>query len=208
MPILIIIILLIASIIFPKLVQYNRSRYKEESGNGFFQTITDPVKYGEFLAFTYLEEYKIYRKLLTDFYLPSADPQLKMELVMLNKAGIYVFDVNNYKGVIRGEGDAEHWTHHYKNKEEAMENPLQKNQKRIEVLKKKFPEIEASAFKSFVLVNDICDLQMDKRDYERGRVLKMNELIKAINEDIEDSEMALSKEEIDNVYHTLKKVDK
>lgn len=206
MPIVIIILLLITAIIFPKMIQYNRSQYKEESGNGLIATIFNKDNYGEFLAFTYLEEYEIYRKLVTNRQFSKNDQRpINLELVMINEAGIYIFDVNSYKGIIKGDRISEHWIQYHKNKEQPFKNPLWENKERIQLFKKKFPEVDESRMKSFVLFNNDCTLEIDQKDFEDGGVLKMKELIKCLNEDIVKSEKAFSKKEIDQIYEVLKK---
>lgn len=206
MPIVIIVLLLIAAIIFPKLIQYNRSQYKEESGNRFSETIFNKNNYGEFLAFTYLEEYEIYRKLMTNRkFLTNDQRPITLEILMINEAGIYVFDVNNCQGLIKGDGMSEHWTQSYKNKEQTFKNPLWKNKERIQLLKKSFPKIDESRIKSYALFNNNCTLAMEKRDFEEGVVLKMMELIKHLNEEILESEKVLSKTEIDKIYDVIMK---
>ncbi len=206
MPILIIILLLITAIIFPKLIQYNRSQYQEESGNGFIATISDTKNYGEFLAFTYLEEYEIYRKLVTNRqFLKNGQRPISLELVMINESGIYIFDVNNYKGIIKGDAAGESWTQKHKNKEQTFLNPFRVNEERILLLKKIFPEIHQSRMKAFVLFNNDCTLEIDHGDVEGGVMLKMKELIKDINEDISNSQKVFSKIEIDKIYEVLKK---
>jgi|GEM_PF-1871202 len=205
MPIIIIMLLLITAIFFPKLIQYNRSQYKEESGNGFGTTVFNKDNYGEFLAFTYLEEYEIYRKLITNRkFLQKDQGPTTLELMMIHEGGIYVFDVNNCQGMVKGEGESEHWMRSYKNKEQTFKNPLLKNKERIQLLKSYFPEVEESRFKSYVLFNNNCTLAMEERDFEQGVVLKMMELIKHLNEEILESEKVLSKTEIDNIYEVIK----
>lgn len=205
MPIIIIMLLLITAIFFPKLIQYNRSQYKEESGNGFGTTVFNKDNYGEFLAFTYLEEYEIYRKLITNRkFLQKDQGPTTLELMMIHEGGIYVFDVNNCQGMVKGEGESEHWIRSYKNKEQTFKNPLLKNKERIQLLKSYFPELEESRFKSYVLFNNNCTLAMEERDFEQGVVLKMMELIKHLNEEILESEKVLSKTEIDNIYEVIK----
>ncbi|NBG88610.1 nuclease-related domain-containing protein [Isachenkonia alkalipeptolytica] len=206
MPIVLIILLLLAGIIFPKLIQYKRSQYKTESGNRFFETILNPKKYGEFLAFTYLEEYQIYRKILTNRFLVKEDQRsVELQLIMISEAGIYVFDVNNYKGILRGHPLQERWSQHYKNKEQTLKNPLLENQKRIQLLRESFSAIDQSRIKSFVLVNNDCTLEVEGYNSEEGRILKMKELINELNEDILETKQVLSNQEVDKLYDRLKK---
>ncbi len=205
MPILIIMLLLITAMIFPKLIQYNRSQYKEESGNGFMKTILDQHNYGEFLAFTYLEEYEIYQRLITNRLIKNDRQGLDLELVMINETGLYVFDINNGKGSINGDGAREYWTRSYKNKKQTFKNPLLENKERIQFLKKSLPEMDEGRIKSYVLFNNDCTLDMEQRGFEQGEVLKMMELIKHLNEEILKSEKVFTKTEIDKIYEVLKK---
>ena len=206
MPIVIIILLLITAIVFPKMIQYNRSHYKEESGNGLRTTIFNKENYKEFLAYTYLEEYETYGKLITNRqFIGKGQNPINLELVMINETGIYIFDVNSYKGLVKGDGTGGHWTHHDKKKEEPFQNPIWENKERIRLFKEMFPQIHESPMKSFVLFNNECTLEIDQKNVENHVVLKMKELIKYLNEDILKSEKVFSKKEIDNIYEVVKK---
>ncbi len=206
MPIILIILLLIAGIIFPKLIQYNRSRYKEESGNPFFATIGNTKRYGEFLAFTYLEEYAIHRKIITNRYLPAKDqtPE-RLELIMISEAGIYLFDVNSYKATVRGNPGKDPWTWKDKRKEGTLNNPFLKNQERIRRLREVFPALKEVPMKSFVLFNNDATLKIDGEPPKEGKILKMQDLIRELNEEIAMAPTTLSPEEIDGLYEEIKK---
>lgn len=206
MPFLIIILLLGTAIIFPKLIQYNRSQYKEESGNGFVPTIRNKQYYAEFLAFTYLEEYGIYRRLITnrEFFL-NPQESTKLDLVMIHEGGIYIFDVNYHKGKILGNGKSKTWSATYKNEEQHFQNPLEVNKERMLFFKNTFPEIPESRVKSFVLLQNECTLEIDQKEFDEGILLKMKELIKYLNEDMAKADKFFSQGEIDNIYDVIKK---
>lgn len=206
MPIIFVILLLTAGIIFPKLIQFNRSRYKEESGNSFFATIGNTKRYGEFLAFTYLEEYEIHRKIITNRYLPGKDqaPQ-RLELIMINEGGVYLFDVNSYKATVQGDPGKEPWTWKGKKKEGTLHNPFLMNQERIRRLKEVFPRLKEVPIKPFVLFNNDSTLKIEGETPKEGKLLKMQDLIRELNEEISRTPTTLSPEEVDHLYEAIKK---
>lgn len=113
MPMVLLFIVFII-VLLPKYFRFRNSDYQFKSGNSFFKTIFDKGSYGEFLTFSYLEELKMFKKLLVNIYVPKEDGlTTEIDLIMLSPTGIYVFESKNYSGWIlemksRGTGP-KHW---------------------------------------------------------------------------------------------------
>lgn len=97
-PILLVFILFI---LLPKYIKFRNSDYQLESKNNFIKTITEKGNYGEFLTFTYPEKLDIYKRLMTNLYLPKEDgTTTEIDLIMIAESGIYVIESKNYSGWI------------------------------------------------------------------------------------------------------------
>jgi hypothetical protein len=109
-------VLLISGLVFGvKLLisnlKYKKSQYGVVSGNNFFKTIFDKGNYGEFLTFGFLEKLQGDHKLLTNIYVPKDDgTTTEIDLLMITKTGIYVFESKNYSGWIFGDEKNKNWT--------------------------------------------------------------------------------------------------
>ena len=82
-------------------LKYRKSNYRMVSGNIFLKVLSDQGVYGEFLLFTLLEKLPGNNKLLTNIYVPKEDGKTtEIDIVMLNRTGIYVIENKNYGGWI------------------------------------------------------------------------------------------------------------
>ena len=128
-------------VILQKLFQYwkyKNSRYGAVSGNSFWKTILDTGNYGEYLTFRVLEKPKGNNKLLTNIYIPKADgTTTEIDLLMINKAGFYVFESKNYSGWIFGNEKSKNWTTSLKGgKKIQFLSPVIQNNGHIKALRK------------------------------------------------------------------------
>ena len=91
-------------LIGPKYFTFQKSNYKQASGNTFVKTLLDKGNYGEFLTFIQLEKLNSSIKLLTNLYLPKSDGSTtEIDSLMLSETGLYVFESKNYSGWIFGD---------------------------------------------------------------------------------------------------------
>ncbi len=84
--------------------EFNDSLYGIVSGNSLKSTIYDKGNYGEYLTFLQLEKLEGNNKVLCNLYIPKQDGSTtEIDLIMINKSGIYVFESKNYSGWIFGD---------------------------------------------------------------------------------------------------------
>jgi len=192
--------------LIPKYISFRNSTYKDASGNSFLRTIYDKGKYGEFLTFLYLEKLSSYKRLMTNLYLPKSNEETtEIDLLMLTEKGIYVFESKNYSGWIFGDEKNKNWTQTLQNKQKnRFFNPIWQNKGHINALKSTLGINGDTFYKSFIIFSERCTLKKINVTSPNVKVIKRNQLIRSIKEDINNSSYLLSKEEIDKLYTKLR----
>ncbi len=204
---ILIIILAIIGFLLPKYINYRKSKYGIESGNSFLKATFDRGNYGEFLTFRYLEKLEVYKKLLTNIYLPKEDgTTTEVDVVMITRTGIYVFESKNYSGWIFGKENQREWTQTLPNKfKNKFYNPIWQNKGHIFALKNILGKVDSGAFKSYIVFSERCELKDVTVDSQDVKILKRNDLVKIIEGDIKSSRVIFNIEEILEIYLNLKR---
>ena len=200
----ILIFLLIFIILFFRHIKFKNSNYKNASGNSFFKTMFNRGDYGEYLTYTELEKLKGYHKLMTNIYIHKKDQTTtEIDLIMISKTGIYVFESKNYSGWIFGDEKHKNWTQTLENKSKyKFFNPIWQNSGHINALKSVL-ELEEDIFKSYIIFSKRCTLKKINVTSENVKVLKRNNLMKELRKDILESKKVFDKEQIDSIYNEL-----
>ena len=198
-------ILIYCIFLIPKYISYKNSNYKDASGNGFLKTIYNKGNYGEFITFKYLEKLNCYKKLMTNLYLPKTNGETtEIDLLMLTEKGIYVFESKNYSGWIFGDEKNKYWTQTLQNKQKnKFYNPIWQNKSHISALKSTLEIDRDNFYKSFIIFSERCTLKKINLTSSNVKVIKRNQLIKEIKEDMNNSFTLMPKEEIDMLYIKL-----
>ena len=81
---------------------FSQSKYEEISGNDFMTTMQDNGLLGEYKLFRALEELGE-QYILTNLYIPKKRNQTsEVDLLVINRKGVHVFESKNYNGRIFG----------------------------------------------------------------------------------------------------------
>lgn len=200
-----IIILTIVVLAFVKKMKFKNSEYSQKSGSSFLETFFNKGKYGEFTTYSYLEKLKGPHKLLTNLYVPRKDGTFtEVDLVMIAKTGIYVFESKNYSGWIFGDEKNKNWVQTFKNnKKYRFFNPIWQNNTHINALKNVL-QISSHIFKSYIVFSERCTLKRVTIRTLGIKVIKRNFLSETIEKDMQNSLNVLSEVEINQIYFKLK----
>ncbi len=187
--------------------EYKNSKYGASSGNSLFRTINDKGNHGEFLTFQYLEKLDADNKILTNVYIPRSDgTTTEIDLLMLNKTGIYVFESKNYSGWIFGDEKSKNWTQTLEGgKKNKFYNPIWQNKTHITALKKVINDVNPNSFYSYIVFSERCELKKVSVSGDNIAVVKRNKLYDLLKEDIESRSRVLSDEQLDRLFESLKK---
>ncbi|MEC1722690.1 nuclease-related domain-containing protein [Schinkia azotoformans] len=191
----------------PSYFKFKGSNYKDVSGNTYFKTIFDKGNYGEFLTFVILEKLEGYHKLMANLYLPKKDgTTTEIDLVMLSETGVYVFESKNYSGWIFGDEANKNWTQTLNSRKKCrFFNPIWQNSAHINALKVAIGNGDNKLYKSYIIFSKRCTLKKINVTSNHVKVIKRNQLINTIKNDIMSSENVLTPQEIDQIYAELLK---
>lgn len=204
---MIITLIIFTIVLAPKYLKFRESDYMFESKNNFFNTIFDKGNYGEYLTFTYLEKLNTYNKIMTNLYIPKEDgTTTEIDLIMIEGTGIYVFESKNYSGWIFGNENHKNWTQSLNNNQKnKFYNPIWQNNGHVNALKRLIDTENTSIFRSYIVFSERCELKNVTVSSHDIKVIKRNDLLKIISEDIMISPNLFTKEEIDQIYFKLQK---
>lgn len=91
--------------------KYMNSSYYRLTGNSYESTTNDLGKYGEYLIYDYLRFYEsIGGKFLFNLYIPKEGGETtELDVVLICKYGVFVFESKNFSGWIFGSENQEKW---------------------------------------------------------------------------------------------------
>lgn len=206
MSILIIILLLIGIHLLLKFNKFQKSAYRYESNNSFFNTIYNKGNYGEFLTFQILERLDLFKKILTNLYIPNEyGSTIEIDLLMITKSGIYIFESKNYSGWIFGDDKSKYWTQTFKGgKKSKFLNPILQNKAHISALKRVLDKASERNIYSVIVFGERCELRKITVSTSDAAVLKMGRLERYLLDDINNKAEILSDEQVDRYYQILK----
>lgn len=123
-------------------IPYWKSTYYNSTHKSFKLILFDKGAYGEYLIYKYLRKLeKKGAKFLFNCYILKDDGETsEIDVIMIYKSGIYVFESKNYSGWIFGTESNKMWTQTLPNgrfsRKERFYNPIMQNRTHIKWLKK------------------------------------------------------------------------
>lgn len=180
----------------PYIIKYMRSDYGTESGVSMIRFLLDKGAFGEGLTFMALEKVRGHHKILTNLYLPTEDGTTEVDIVFINRAGIYVLESKNYSGWIFGNERSRTWTSVIYKQKYKFYNPIWQNNKHVKYLKKVVGE---EVVKSIIVFSERCEFKDVKADHHT--VIKRNILRKTVEN---NRDYVYDADKIDALYATLK----
>lgn len=128
---------------FYKTQSYKESSYYKSTQKSYYEVKNNIGSYGEYLIYeklAFLENEG--SKFLFNAYLPIyEDKYTEMDVCMINKAGIFVFESKNYSGWIFGSESQRHWYQTLPKgrrgiNKESFFNPVMQNRTHMNAIKK------------------------------------------------------------------------
>lgn len=192
--------------------EFYNSKYRRLTNNSFFDTFYDLGREGEFYTYNEIEKFEKLdknNKILLNLYIPKNDSTFsEIDIILLNKTGIYVFESKNIAGWIFGSQNDDYWTIVYKNNRRIkMYNPIIQNRYHIKYLKEILNDekIEYNYFKSYIVFSERCEIKKINIHSNNIKALKRNRLYSVLENDIKKSNEVFTDEQIKNLYLKLLK---
>ena len=120
-----------------KSTSFKKTSYYQISGNTYLSTVLNKGRLGEYLIYEklcFLEGDEA--RFLCNLYIPNGKGNTtELDVVLISKSGVYVFESKNYSGWIFGNENQQYWTQTLlsggKSRKERFYNPIRQNRSHI-----------------------------------------------------------------------------
>lgn len=193
-----------------KSIEKNRSareQYYSQSGENVLSAFFDTGSHGEYLSYKTIAKHSPDNLPVANCYIPKADGgNTEIDILMVHKTGIYVFESKNYSGYIFGSENQRMWTQTLNGGRRGVEknhfyNPIMQNEGHIRYLKKLIGRDDVP-FYSYIIFSDRCEFKT-KFESEKARVLHRCKLGTVLDRDIISRNPVLSDDEMRNLFIKL-----
>lgn len=178
--------------------EYQQTEYYKCTHLPYDEMLNDAGKYGEYLLYMELKDCVSQEtKFLFNAYIPKhANATTEVDMIMINKNGVFVFEVKNYSGWISGRNNSKQWCESFKNGEQYFfSNPIIQNQQHVNALQKIINNVE---YHPMVVFSDDAGLVNVDADTD---VIVMSEVLNWIS--TQQSSNSLTEQQIDEIYAKL-----
>ena len=142
-PIFLIPAIIIIIVLVKKNKDYKNSTYYQITKYSYFSMKYNVGRYGEYLTYKYLEQYeKSGARFLFNVYIPKENGETtEIDVLMISKKGLFVFESKNYSGWIFGSENQKNWYQTLtagrgRSHKEHFFNPIMQNRSHIKHMKK------------------------------------------------------------------------
>ena len=206
---IIFIILIILIYVYVDNKKYKEGSYYKITKNSLFTVKNSLGKYGEYLIYKHLKDYENDgAKFLFNIYIPKTDETTtEIDVLMISKKGLFVFESKNYSGWIFGKDNQRFWyqtlpSGRGRSYKEKFYNPVFQNNTHIKYLKRNLGDgipmysiitfSERCVFKSVIINNK--NIKVIHRQ-------QVNAVVTSICNKIPND--VLTAAQIDKIYNTL-----
>lgn len=168
----------------------------------------DPGEFGEYLIKYALENNNIsgYLKVLKNLYIPIGyGKTTEIDVIMIHRKGIFVFESKNYSGWIFGSRNDRYWTQSLKGgQKNRFYNPILQNQTHINALSR-ILKIDSDKFISMIIFSERCTLKKVPEDEQNLMIMKRKDVVDNTNAKLFSlDDRIFTEKEVDELYEKLK----
>lgn len=185
---------------------YEQSSYYKTTHKPYRTVRFDKGLYGEYLIYKYLKNYEEDgAKFLFNCYLPKENGQTtEVDVIMVHRSGVYVFESKNYSGWIFGSEQQKFWTQNLPNgrrsHKERFFNPIMQNKLHIRCLEQ---QIGKAPFFSFVVFSERCALRKITVESPNTYVIKRNGVFGMVSRLNKAAGAQISQDRVNEIYTKL-----
>ncbi len=189
---------------FPERKEYNKSVYKIITKKSYFDILVDKGTLTEYLIWQELNNQNMHKKILINLYIPKENGETaEIDIVLINKYGIYVIESKNYSGWIFGSENSNKWMKMNWGKKYQFYSPINQNRNHIIALANILNIENMNIFKSYVVFSQRCEIKKMEVTKPNIKVIKREQLQETLKDDYEKSIPLLSFEEINELERKL-----
>ena len=163
-PIFLIPAIIIIIVLVKKDKEYKNGAYYQITKLPYFSVKHNTGRYGEYLTYKYLKQFEISgAKFLFNIYIPKGNGETtEIDVLMICKKGLFVFESKNYSGWIFGSENQKNWYQTLpagrgRSHKEPFYNPIMQNRSHIKHLKAFLGE--QVSMRSIIVFSDRCTLK-------------------------------------------------
>ena len=163
-PVFLISVIILVFVLVKEQKEYKNSAYYQITKSPYYSIKHDAGRYGEYLTYKYLKQFETSgAKFLFNIYIPKENSETtEIDVLMICKKGLFVFESKNYSGWIFGNENQMYWyqtlpTGRNRSHKEQFYNPIMQNRTHIKHLKVLLGE--QIPMRSIIVFSDRCTLK-------------------------------------------------
>lgn len=208
-PVFLIFLIIIILVYAKRMKDYKDSAYYQVTKAPYLSIRHDLGKWGEYLTYRHLKKFENDgAKFLFNVYIPKENGETtEIDVLMISKKGIFVFESKNYSGWIFGSEKQKNWYQTLpegrgKSHKEHFYNPIMQNRSHIKHLKAFIGE-EITMY-SIIVFSERCTLKNSEVKSADISVIKRNEVLSVVSRVYsKTSEELLAEVDVMNIYNKL-----
>lgn len=187
---------------------YKKTDYYQITGYSYLFMRLDLGRYGEYLTYRCLRSYENKgAKFLFNCYLPRDNGETtEIDVLMIYKSGLYVFESKNYSGWIFGNEKGRTWTQTLpqgrKSHKEHFLNPVMQNKLHIKWLRNLIQD-ETIPIHSVVVFSERCTLKKVDISSQDVVVIKRDRVYKTVSIIDSGTTASLTPDQVTKLYEKL-----
>ncbi len=194
--------------IFIESIGYKDSAYHKQTNKSFISIRFNQGAYGEYLIYKHLRDYeKNGAKFLFNVYVPKENGETtEIDVLLIDKSGIFVFESKNYSGWIFGSENQSQWTQTLprgkgRSEKNRFFNPIIQNKGHIKHLKNVLGG--SIPMYSIIAFSDRCELKNIKVSSADVVVINRSAALSRVEQKKRGVAELLSEGDILTVYNSL-----
>ncbi len=215
MGIFILIVIILVIVIIYKLSLQEEESYKERLENSTYtkfnnirvsDLLNDKGILGEFLVFEILENME-FKHLLSSVYIPKKNNELtEIDVILVSKKGIFIFEVKNYTGSIIGNEEDKNWIQKLNaSTKHEFYNPILQNEGHINALNFYLKDIKNKKYYSYIVFGNDVKMKNIKYTSDNVRIVNMENLKDRLEEDFNTLSDVFTEGKINLIFNRLYK---
>ena len=192
-----------------RIFNYKKTAYYKITRLSYLKMKKDLGRYGEYETYRLLRRFEAKgARFLFNIYLPREnDKTTEIDVLMIEKNGVYVFESKNYSGWIFGNESQKTWTQTLpkgrgrKARKECFLNPVWQNKLHISALKNVLPDPDVPVY-SLIVFSDRCELKNVSLYHNDVSVIHRKDIVSAVKR-CQPSQKSLSEKDINEFYGIL-----
>ncbi|MCQ2011104.1 MAG: NERD domain-containing protein [Sporolactobacillus sp.] len=189
-------------------LRYKNTQYYLITHRPYLKTLRSVGSYGEYLTYKQLRPIERQGRFLFNVYLPKEDGKTtELDVVMIHKSGLYVFESKNYSGWIFGTESQRTWTQSLRAGRKSIKNhfynPIMQNASHMKHLKQCLSEYPHIVYHSFILFSERCELKKITLDQGNAQVMNRHLVLNRVKRTISRTGIILTADEIEAIYQKL-----